>query len=274
MTHSRRYRLLALDVDGTIAGQGYRVPQRTVSAIQDAVSAGVIVSLVTGRMRRSALRYAQECGTNGPTASYQGAIITAPDQVTDTHIETLSGSTVIRSLEAMRIASAHINVYADDNIWVENKSQWALEYAKRMKVDLKVVSTLDSVVDNKPTTVMAVDEPDRITSLASSLRRTIGLDATVTRSLPHFCEVASTNATKSVALEKICRDYGISRDETVAIGDGEGDLSMIQWAGLGVASGEANQEVVRAADLRIPGPDECGVADLIHKLLEQGKLGR
>lgn len=274
MTAKARYRLLALDIDGTIAGKGYRVPQRTVSAIQDAVDAGVIVSLITGRMRRSALRYAEECATNGPTVSYQGAIITAPDHRTDTHLETLDRPVVAHILEAMRAASAHINVYADDEIWVENKSQWALEYANRMQVDLRLVPSLDAVGSLKPTTVMAVDEPERIAKLVSELRLRIGDRATVTHSLPRFCEVASTRATKSAALETICRDYGIAQEQTIAIGDGEGDMSMVEWADLGVASGDAHPELTTVADLHIAGPDECGVADFIHDLLEQGKLGR
>lgn len=265
--------MLALDIDGTIADRNYKVPEPTVAAIRDAVSAGVLVSLVTGRMRRSALRFAETCSTNGPTASYQGAIITGPDRVTDTHIEPVVSEVVLSAIATMREASVHINVYADDHIWVENEAQWALEYASRMKTDLKIVDSLDEITVKDTVVVMGVDDPDQISSLTAQLRNHLGSSAAVTHSLPRFCEVASPRATKAEALVKICSDYSIKQSEVIAIGDGEGDISMLKWAGLGVSSGSAGLAVRKAADLHIPGPEESGVADLTRSLLKQGKLG-
>ncbi len=274
MTGSPKYRMLALDVDGTIAGRDYRVPKRTIEAIHEAVAAGVLVSLVTGRMRRSALRYAAECGTNGPTISYQGGITTSPDGVTDIRRELLEPRLARSTLEEMRGSSAHINVYADDEIWVENRSEWAVEYTERMKTELRFVPDLNEVVANGPLVVMAVDEPPLITSLSGKLRAKLATQVAVTQSLPHFCEVASLLATKHTALARVCNDYGIDRSEVISVGDGEGDISMIEWAGLGIASGNASSRVAEVADIQIPGPDEHGVPVLIQNLLKQGKLGR
>ena len=267
------YRMIALDVDGTIATSDHEIPAAIIEAIHAAMAVGVIVSLVTGRMRRSALRYAEICGANGPTVSYQGGIITAPDFVTDTHAERLPVSLAASSLEHMRKARAHINCYLNDEIYVENRSDWAVAYAGRMKADLHVVDTLDRIIDAGPTIVMAVDEPVLITELAGTLRSTLGVEAAVTQSLPHFCEVASVNATKATGLSRVCDQYGISSSEVIAIGDGEGDVSMIKWAGLGIAAGEAHPVASSSADLRIAGPDQNGVADFIQMLLSQGKLG-
>ncbi len=274
MTRGTKYRLLALDVDGTIARKDYSVPKPIRDAIHHAINAGAIVSLVTGRMRRSALRYAELCETNGPTVSYQGGIVTAPDRINDIHSERLSPRLADASLREMRGRGTHINVYLDDEIWVEDSGDWAKEYAVRMQTDLRVAPSLNEVASHGPTVVMAVDEPDSITDLAIHLRKTLGPEAAVTQSLPHFCEVASVRATKALGLERVCADYGISASEVVAIGDGEGDVSMIEWAGLGVASGNAHPSAVAAAQMRIPGPDEFGVAGLVQKLLAQGKLGR
>lgn len=274
MSGPQKYRMLALDVDGTIARKDYSVPGRIKTAINEAVANGTVVSLVTGRMRRSALRYAEESGTNGPTVSYQGAVTTAPDGVTDTHIENLDPDTSLAAISQMRQASAHINAYFQDEIWVETESEWARQYADRMKTDLRVASSLDDIALQGPTVVMAVDEPDRIAHLVANLRPALGPTAAVTHSLPRFCEVASVRATKAHALARICSEYGIAADEVVAIGDGEGDISMIEWAGLGVASGEARSAVIESTDLYIKGPDQSGVADLVQDLLKQGKLGR
>jgi Cof subfamily protein (haloacid dehalogenase superfamily) len=267
------YRMIALDVDGTIATSDHVIPQAIIDAIRAAMNAGAIVSLVTGRMRRSALKYAQLCGANGPTVSYQGGIITAPDFVTDTYAARLPLSLAASSLQHMRVSGAHINCYVDDEIYVEDRTDWAVAYAGRMQTDLNVVESLDSIIPAGPTIVMAVDKPELITHLAGTLRSKLGTEAAVTQSLPHFCEVAPARATKASGLSRVCNEYGIAASEVIAIGDGEGDVSMIQWAGLGVGVGDAHPEVIASADLRIDGPDHNGVAELIQKLLRQGKLG-
>lgn len=274
MAGSPKYRMLALDVDGTIACKDYSVPDRIKQAILDAIGAGVIVSLVTGRIRASALRYASECATNGPTVSHQGAVITAADGVSDLHIERLDPGLATSALSRMRDASVHVSIFANDDIWVEEETEWARQYAVRMKTELRMDQSLDEVAALGPTVVMAVDEPERITKLAGVLRTGLGPHAAVTQSLPHFCEVASAMATKAQSLSKVCAEYGIGQHEVIAVGDGEGDISMIEWAGLGVAAGDAQPSVTSAADMRIAGPDHEGVAELVQTLLNQGKLGR
>ncbi len=266
--------MLALDVDGTIAGRDYIVPGRIRSAIGDAVAAGAVVSLVTGRIRASALRYAAECGTNGPTVSHQGAVITAADRERDLHVERLEPALALAALSRMRAASVQVSVFADDDIWVEERSEWSDGYAVRMKKELRLDRSLDDVVSGGPTVVMAIDEPERITGLAALLRSELGAGAAVTQSLPHFCEVASASATKALSLEKVCAELGIERKGVIAVGDGEGDISMIEWAGLGVAVEHAQPAVLSAAEMQIAGPEAGGVAELVQTLLKQSKLGR
>lgn len=270
----QKYRMLALDVDGTIALKDYSVPEQIKEAVNDAMTAGAVVSLVTGRIRSSALRYANELGTNGPTVSHQGAVVTAVGGEKDLHSERLEAALALDALTGMRAASLQVTVFADDEIWVEEETEWASQYAVRMKKPLRTERSLDEVVLTGPTVVMATGEPAQIAALAGGLRSQLGSEAAVTQSLPHFCEVASTHATKAHGLARASSECGITAAEVIAVGDGEGDVSMIKWAGLGVASGEAHPAAVAAADVRIAGPEAAGVADLVHNLLNQGKLGR
>lgn len=274
MASTQRYRMLALDVDGTIATKDHSVPEAILTAISEAVAAGVIVSIVTGRMRRSAISYASLCGTNGPTISHQGAVTTAADGMRDIHTERLAPSLAASTLEHMRNAGVHINLYSEDEVYVEDETPWARAYAKRMDTGLQIVESLDEVAASGPTVVMAVDEPPRIASIAALLRRSLGPEAAVTQSLPHFCEVASVRATKGESLARVCGEFGIKANEVIAIGDGEGDVSMIRWAGLGVAAGEAHPSTAAAAHVRIAGPEDDGVAEFVRGLLKKGKLGR
>ena len=270
---AQRYRMIALDVDGTIAGPDFAVPTTTSDAICEAAEAGAVVTLATGRMRRSALKYARLCGTNGPIICYQGAVTASPDGSSDMRHERLARAVVVCALDEMRAQGVHINFFLDDEIYVEHASTWATGYAGRMGVELNVMKSLDEVADAGPTVVMGVDGPDRIAALTGALRSSLNGTATVTHSLPQFCEVASPAAGKDSALKHLAAQLGIAPAEVIAAGDGQGDAPMLCWAGLGVAVEEAHPDARAAADLIVPGPEHDGVGNLIRKLLREGKLG-
>ena len=271
---SQRYRMIALDVDGTIAGRDFSVPASTRDAICEAAEAGAVVTLATGRMRRSALKYAQMCGANGPVVCYQGAVTAALDGLSDLRHERLPRTVVEQALGGMRAQKAHINFFLNDEIYVEDASEWAVGYAGRMDVELRVVKSLDEVAGEGPTVVMAVDAPERVTPLVASLKTAFNGTAVVTHSLPQFCEVASAGAGKDAALAHLASHLGISASEVIAAGDGPGDAAMLRWAGLGVAVEGAHPDAVAAAGLTVPGPEHDGVGKLIRSLLREGKLGR
>jgi hypothetical protein len=164
-------------------------------------------------------------------------------------------------------------MYIDDEIFVESVTAWAEGYAGRMGVRLRAVASLDEVAGSGPTVVMSVDEPGRTEALSVALRGHLGASAAVTHSLPQFCEVASPNAMKDIALRRIAEELGIPAAQTLAAGDGQGDVAMLRWAGLGVAVEGAHPEAMAAADITVPGPERDGVAALIRSLLLRGKLG-
>lgn len=265
--------MIALDVDGTIAGLDHKVSEITRSAIKAAVESGAIVVIATGRMRRSAVKYAQMCETNGPVISYGGAWSIDSDHVSDIHHERLPESVAGMAIERMRSTEAHINAYIDDEIFVESPSKWAEAYALRMGVQLRTVSSLDQVIADGPTIVMAVDDPEKMTALSTNLRTDLGNGAAVTQTLPRFCEVASSMAQKHVALDRIATSMGISASEVIAAGDGPGDVSMLRWAGHSVSVDGAHADAITEADTIVAGPEQDGIAGLIRDLLSQGKLG-
>jgi Cof subfamily protein (haloacid dehalogenase superfamily) len=264
--------MIALDVDGTIAGPDFTVPPATRDAICEAAEAGAIVTLATGRMRRSALKYAQVCGTNGPVICYQGAVTASPDGASDLRHVRLPQDVVGQALDGMRSQGVHINFFLDDQIYLEDASEWANGYAGRMGVEPRVVKSLDEVAGEGPTVVMGVDKPERITALTATLKTSLNGTATVTHSLPQFCEVASAAAGKDAALKHLAQQLGIAREEVIAAGDGLGDVPMLRWAGLGVSVESAHPEARAAASLIVAGPEHDGIGRLIRELLREGKL--
>ena len=272
MPTKSRYRLIALDIDGTLIDGRRTVSPRMVSAITAAQNAGATVSLATGRMLRSAVKYAELSGAAGPVICYQGALTTTPGGGKVLRKIQLGPAEVRDSLAVMQAAGVHINVYVDDEIFVEGAAEWAKGYSERMEVPLRFVESLDTLAESGPLAILGVQEPDA-TELVASVRAVLDGRARVTHSLRHFCEVGGRHGGKKAALESLASQLGADRGAVVAFGDGQGDEEMLAWAALGVAVGDAHPDVLSAADVTVPGPESDGPAEFIEDLLRHGRIG-
>jgi 5-amino-6-(5-phospho-D-ribitylamino)uracil phosphatase len=90
----------------------------------------------------------------------------------------------------------------------------------------------------------------------------------ISKSLPYFLEFASPEVTKATGLEFLSEHLGFTRERTVAFGDGENDIELVDWAGYGVAVENAHDQVKEVADLVCPSVDEEGVAQVIESYLD------
>ncbi|MFW6195671.1 MAG: HAD family hydrolase [Chloroflexota bacterium] len=267
------YKLVALDIDGTICGPDLKLSDRLLAAVEKAQESGAVVTLATGRMLRSAMRFAKALGTSGPVVCYQGAIVADPVSGQVLRHERLQPCVARAALSIIDNGGSHINVYLEDHIYVADRNEWAVGYASRMELDLMVVDDLAPLADSRPTLVMAVDEPERVKAIAEEISSYFDGQAMVTHSIPRFCEVASPDAGKARALEFVTSRLRIKSSEVVAFGDGAGDVDMLEWAGLGVAVGDPHHSALEASDARVAGPDRDGVAVFLEDMLDRGLLG-
>ena len=168
------YRLVALDIDGTIVGPDLVVSRRLKDAVADAVSAGAVVTLATGRMLRSALRFAVELSVTGPIICYQGAL--TADAVTGEYIrhESLAPETARAVIGLLDGVPGQVSVYVGDEIYARGANEWARGYQQRMQTATHVVESLATLADARPTLILAVDEPARISAPADRLCRRKG----------------------------------------------------------------------------------------------------
>ena len=89
----------------------------------------------------------------------------------------------------------------------------------------------------------------------------------ISKSLPHFLEFAAPGVTKAAGLEFLAERLGFARERTVAFGDGENDVELLDWAGYGVAVANAHDRVLAVADWVCPGPEDEGVAQVLEAWL-------
>lgn len=266
------YRVIALDIDGTIVGPDLVLSPRLRAAVAAVQDAGATVLLATGRILGSALRFSRALNTSGPLVCYQGAITADPSTGVVGRHARMDAGLAEEALTMLNGGSAEVSMLLDDEIYVETRSEWADGYARRMEQGLRVVDSLIDVAGAAgagPTLILAVDEPSATAIRADKLALHFGDRALVTHSLPTFCEVASPEAGKLNALEAVLDGLGASPNQVVAFGDGLGDAEMLKWAGLGIAVGAAHPSAVNSADRTVPGPECDGVAKALEELLDR-----
>src|SRR2546423_14606107 len=141
-------------------------------------------------------------------------------------------------------------------------------YAKFQNLDLHTVGNLPAWLDRPPTKLVVIDDPEVLDALERRLKARFDGRLYISKSLPYFLELASPDVTKASGLDFLAPRLGFSAARTVAFGDGENDVELLQWAGYAVAVANAHDRVLAAADFVCPSVDEEGVAQVIEAFLD------
>ena len=267
------YKLIALDIDGTIRSNERPISARTSRAVNMASQAGAVITLATGRMFQSALAATADLKITSPIVSYQGAHIA--DAITGKVLwhRPLTPEMSVEALDALSTWEREVLAYHDDQVYVNMLTPWVEAYAERNQGWVHVVPDLNALAAKKPTRLVAAGDEDDIHALHLQLKAALDSQLSIIRSLPHFCEILHPDSGKQKALAWLCRHLGIRQDETVAFGNAYDDVEMLRWVGLGVGVRGAVPEVLGVAD-RIASPmEEDGPAEVMEDLLRRGLVG-
>ena len=263
-----KYRLIAIDLDGTVVNPEGTIIPSAKEAIQRVIDSGMKVTLATGRMYQPSNRFAQELGLSVPLICYQGSLIREPFNGNVLWHKPLSLLTARKVIEIARQMGTHQYVYVDDKMYVEEiieKDQW---YAQRNGVELNLVEDFLTFLKRKPTEIAARGKPMEIDRLITQLNANFGSSLVVTKVHSSFCEIGHSTSGKGNALRYLAKFLGMEQSQTVAVGDGPNDISMLKWAGLGIVIGSAPEEVTTAADWVFGTETRDGFAQAMEKLLD------
>jgi Cof subfamily protein (haloacid dehalogenase superfamily) len=271
---SKNIQLLVLDIDGTIAGESNQVSAPVLKAIQAAQSRGVQVAIATGRMYCSALRFHQSIGSKLPLVAYQGALIknTTTEQV-HRHLP-MSKEAAFKLLdyfekEELR-QSLSIHFYINDQLYVREITPETQLYCDRSGVEAFAVGDLRQVLSSAPTKILALSHnTELIDQLLSALRQHYTpAELYFTKSVATFFEAANPLVNKGTAVRYLAEEIlGLKAVNVMAIGDNFNDVEMIEYAGVGVAMGNAPEEVQAFAQWVAPDVEADGVAAAIEQFL-------
>jgi Cof subfamily protein (haloacid dehalogenase superfamily) len=258
---------LALDLDGTIVSATLQLDARDVEAVGRIVRAGITVIACTGRPFPGALPWAKRIGLDGPIICYQGAQVRtiAGEMLLDQGIEHDLAMEVIRFA---RDRDLHVQAYCDDQLLVERDRPEAREYANHAGMAINVVEDLDKAMGQTTPKLVIVARREVLETLLPEVRRRWKGRLNAATSMPTYLEFTSIVSDKANALAFLCKQMGISQEQSVAVGDGRNDVSMIAWAGLGIAVEGSEPEVIAAGDRTIPGPGKGGIQQLADLLIK------
>jgi Cof subfamily protein (haloacid dehalogenase superfamily) len=266
-------RLIALDIDGTIIGDDHEIATRTIRAVRGAMDRDVAVSLVTGRMVSSAMRFARELGLTGPIVGYQGGLIRAMPPPDSRRLGRLLMHTPLPSDVARRILAwtrdrgldPHVNHL--ERFILRADDPKADDYSAFMGARAELVPDLLEAIDHPVTKVLAVGEPPVPVEVAPDARAEFAGLADVTISHPRFLEFVAPGVSKGRAIRYLARRLRIPLAATLAIGDQWNDLEMIAEVGHGTAMPSAPPAVRATARYVAPPLEQDGAARMIEELV-------
>jgi Cof subfamily protein (haloacid dehalogenase superfamily) len=272
-----KIKLLALDMDGTMLKSKHELDPLVADRISQAIKKGVKVVLATGRVYPSAKFYAKQLNTKGAIISCNGAYIKdyQSDAIIDKKaIKRESFKAVLDLLGKFEVSYqmfGNNTYYALEENEVSRKYiDWNKTQSQEDRIDIKIIDD-PYVLLEKDIEIYKVLLNHRKINQEKFLKIRMSIDAIediyTIRSMPDSIDIINDKVNKGDGLKSVCRYYDIDLESTMAIGDNENDLEMIQYSKIGVAMGNAEEYIKQAADYTTLSNIENGVAAAIEKFI-------
>jgi Cof subfamily protein (haloacid dehalogenase superfamily) len=261
------FRLAAIDLDGTLLGPDKQISAANAAAVGVLRELGLRVVLASGRRHESMARFAQQLGLRGPLISCQGALVK--------HAET--GAVLYRQFVAADLAAEIVAQSAEeggtllyhhtDAIYVARRNCLTELFANRGHHRIVECGDLRRLDGETPQKIVWLDDPAQTTARLARVRKSYGGRLELLITSPEYLEFTALGVNKAAALDVVAKYYGIDPSETLAFGDGNNDIEMFRWAGVGVAMSHATPGARTVATFIAPPSDpSISLARAVAKL--------
>ncbi|MEO7021533.1 MAG: Cof-type HAD-IIB family hydrolase [Ktedonobacteraceae bacterium] len=263
------YRLLAIDLDGTLLTPRPQkiITPRTHHALQQAVAAGVRIVIATGQSLVMLQHICRDLPIEGPQIIENGAIIADMQTGQHYHEKLLPTEHVLPVLTALQQAGFHRAYHTLGRVYADNDTPRVRQWYELPVPPVIELEDVTSLYPEPCIKVVGVGEESKVRAQRQMLTDRFAGQIYVTQSAFDLLEFLHPGVSKKHGLQTIAQDLGIRPEEIVAIGDGHNDIGMLQFAGLGVAMGNAHTEVKNAANHVTLSNAEDGVAVVIEEMI-------
>lgn len=259
-----RYRLVAIDVDGTLLNDQYKLPPRTKETMNRSLDYCHLV-LCTGRSLFSTKPLLQHFKKPIPLISDNGGTLWLPEKGIWEQ-STISRQVVQEILSFCREYGLHVDFTTGEGIYVERLNEQLLSiYRKYFAEPTKVRDLMQ--LEQMPVKITISGPTEQIDQAYPEIIKRFAEKAQCFRSGPYFIDCLAKGVNKGTALMKVASFLGVDMRQTIAIGNYFNDLEMLHLAGLGVAVANAPEEVRGQADLVTDSNNHEGVRKVLEKFI-------
>ena len=264
-------KLIAFDLDGTLLNSQGQVLDSSKKAIKQAQDQGTKIVLVTGRHHVAARPYHYELGLDTPVICCNGAYIMDFNQPEPVYSNPLSKDQARRIIKVARERNMHILMYVEDamtyevlNPHMEKLSNWAKAQPEIVRPNIKKINDALAVMESAHSIhKFVLSHTDQQQFLSGYQHIQTMTDLSCERSWVDRIDIANSGNTKGNTLLRLAKQWGIDREDIIAVGDNDNDISMVHLAGMGVAMGNCSDALKPVADTFIGSNDEGSIAQLI-----------
>lgn len=270
-----KYKLICVDMDGTLLNSKKEITRKSLDAIKKAHELGVKLVIATGRIFVSAGYYGDLIGVKAPIIASNGAYVREKDGEKVIFQEYLSMEECSNIVSILKEYNIVPHFYSFDTIYTSKIIHSSLAYKnanaklpQNRQVKIEVIDDWEKLFLKRPKLIKTMAVDDDGDKVLQAKERFLSLDKfEVVSSFSKSFEVMPRGTSKGNAVKKICEYYGVHPSEVIAIGDNENDISMIEYAGLGIAMGNSEEKVKEIADYITESNDRDGVAMAIEKFI-------
>lgn len=266
-------KIVFLDIDGTLVNSEKKITEATKSALMRIQKAGVKLAIASGRPSKGVVPFADELELNkydGFIMPFNGCNIINYQTKETVFANTLSMEVVKKAYDTAKEYGLELITYKGDVIISEtDDNPYLLIEARINKMDVEKVPDVYDAIEEAPVKCLILGDGDYLGTIESEVKAKIGAGANVFRSEPFFIEVVPEGLDKAAAIAELIKKLGIEQSETMAFGDGFNDVSMVAYAGMGVAMSNGCDKIKEVADRIAPDNDHDGIAAVINEIFPE-----
>ena len=270
---NNRYKLLVVDIDGTLLGKNGTISAEDKNALAKACDSGVQVSLSTGRSVQSCLSIINQLSLGGYHMFFDGALVANPGNSEEVYVEPISEELLRQMVEFAHRYEISLDLYSVTHFFAERET-WATDLRRQFFglqptiLDFTELWRKERIIKGT-LVVLSPEERTKADSFCHQFKSSLSFSRTKTPAYPEvdFINVLASGVSKGKALEALASHLGIVLTEVIAIGDGANDASLLSVAGLAVAMEDASDELKAVADYVTLDVDHSGLAAAISKFL-------
>lgn len=262
-----KYKMLVLDMDDTLLNDNHEVSVENATMIAKAQELGVHVVLASGRPTPAMTAYAKELNLhNSYMISYNGAVISDLKEDKIIFEQTLTQAQIHELYEYSIKSKTHIITYVDGKIVSETDSEY-IDIEKNITgLEHNKVASFKSEVQSSAIKCILLEEPSYLKEVEKDLKVAMP-HLSVCMSKPFFLEVAQNGIDKGASIKFLAEKLGIFQSEIIAVGNAGNDLTMIEYAGLGVWVDNVDPELRDKADVIVASNNNHGVAEVVRRFI-------